>query len=71
MNCKQFLDLEEYDKAVYMASLIHVCQSDDEYFTKGQQLIDEGHKKGLFKGIKLFPNYDLPPNGNETRNEDI
>ena len=55
MNCDKFLALEEHEKAVYMASLIHVCQSSDIFFERGEKLIAAGHKQGLFKGIKLFP----------------
>lgn len=66
MNCTKFLSLEEHEKAVYMASLIHVCQSDDEFFERGDKLIEAGRKKGLFKGIKLFPHsVELnPPDNN-------
>ena len=67
MNCDKFLALEEHQKAVYMASLIHVCQSSDIFFERGEKLITAGHKQGLFKGIKLFPhspeqNNIEPPN---------
>lgn len=71
MNCTKFLSLEEHEKAVYMASLIHVCQSDDAFFERGEKLIAAGHRKGLFKGIKLFPHAPDQNNITEPNNNDL
>ena len=70
MNCNKFLALEEHEKAVYMASLIHVCQSNNDFFERGEKLIEAGHKKGLFKGIKLFPHSTEQSNISEPNNID-
>lgn len=57
MNCEEFIELSEIDKAVYMASLIHVCQSDTAIFKNGKDLIALGKRKGLFDGIKIMPDH--------------
>lgn len=69
MNCDKFLALEEHEKAVYMASLIHCCQSNDDFFERGEKLIEAGHKKGLFKGIKILPSPSDYKDINEPLNE--
>lgn len=57
MNCEEFLKLDDFQKSVYMASLIHVCQSDSSLFKSGEQLIMIGKRKGLFEGVKIFPDH--------------
>lgn len=69
MNCEKYLSLEEHEKAVYMASLIHVCQSNDTFFEAGEKLIERGHKKGLFNGVKLFPHAPVQNNILKPQNE--
>lgn len=53
MNCKSFLNLSDWDKAEYMASLIHACQSDEAIFLSGKEMIDLGKRKGLFDKVKF------------------
>lgn len=53
MKCEKYMALGDLDKAHYLASLIHVCESDNELFEKGMNLIEEGREKGLFKNLKL------------------
>jgi hypothetical protein len=67
MNCEEFLCLSEFDKSLYLASLIHVCQSDDSLFRSGADLIALGKRKGLFDGVKIFPQHISEPTGENTR----
>lgn len=53
MNCNEFLKLDNYEQSQYMAELIHCCQSDDELFRIGAQLIETGKNKGLFDRVKI------------------
>jgi hypothetical protein len=58
MNCQEFLDMDDFDRAMYMASLIHCCQSNSDLFKSGAELIALGKRKGLFDNIKLFPDHN-------------
>lgn len=53
MNCQTFIKLDDFEQALYLASLIHVCQSDEELFKKGTELIAAGKKKGLLERVKF------------------
>lgn len=66
MNCEKYLALDDLDKAQYMASLIHACQSDNELFEKGMGLIEEGRVKGLFDRVKIGHQTNIQENGQET-----
>ena len=65
MNCEEFLAMDDFDRAMYMASLIHVCQSDSDLFKSGASLIALGKRKGLFDNVKLFPNHQHEPKIND------
>jgi hypothetical protein len=67
MNCEEFLKLDDFDKSMYMASLIHVCQSDDSLFKSGAELINLGRKRGLFDNVKIFPQH--LPSGENMRSD--
>lgn len=56
MNCKLFLELTDHEKAVYMAELIHCCQSDNNLFVSGEMIIAMGKNKGLFENVKIGHN---------------
>lgn len=64
MNCNKYLELTPFEKAKYMASLIHVCQSNDDLFNEGLEMIKAGEEIGLFNGITILP--DLNKVTNET-----
>ena len=53
MNCQTFLALDDFEQALYLASLIHICSSSEEFFIKGTELIAEGKKKGLLERVKF------------------
>lgn len=57
MNCPDFLKLDDFEKSMYLASLIHVCQSDASLFKSGAELIELGRRKGLFDNVKIFPSH--------------
>lgn len=65
MNCNEFLELSEMDKAIYIGKLSHACMSDSVLFEAGKKLIERAERKGVFKDVKLFPdhrNQILEPN---------
>lgn len=53
MNCKTFLKLDDFEQALFLASLLHICSSDEEFFKKGTELIADGKKKGLLDRVKF------------------
>lgn len=53
MNCEKFLALDEFDKSIFLASVIHCVQSNDEFFSEGVKMIDAGKKLGLFDKIEI------------------
>jgi len=67
MNCENFLELSEWEQSLYLASLIHVCQSDNVLFKIGKDVIELGRKRGLFDGVKIFPEH-LNNQNNDTDN---
>ena len=67
MNCEEFLAMDDFDRAMYMASLIHCCQSDSALFKSGAELITLGKRKGLFDNVKIFPQHNHAPEGAATR----
>jgi hypothetical protein len=64
MNCEEFMVLSEMEKAIFIGQLVHVCQSDPVLFEAGKKLIERGERKGLFKGVKLFPSSPTPIENN-------
>jgi hypothetical protein len=63
MNCTEFVELEDFDRAMYLASLIHVCQSDSALFKNGLDLIALGKRKGLLDKVEFFPDHLKEPPG--------
>lgn len=57
MNCNEFLELSEMDKALYIGKLSHACMNDSALFEAGKKLIERAERKGIFKDVKLFPDH--------------
>jgi len=53
MNCEKFMALDDNAKSVYIGRLVHCCQSNDELFEIGKNIINAGIIMGLFEGVKI------------------
>jgi len=53
MNCEKFLALDPLEQAKYIGQLVHVCQSSNDLFDAGKDLIEVGTIKGLFTNVKI------------------
>lgn len=53
MVCKKFEELTPAQKVMYIGEIVHCCQSDDQMFEFGEQIVKMGVMKGLFDGVKI------------------
>lgn len=55
MLCENFNNLSHYDKIKYIGELLHACQSDNYFFTIGENVIKSAKDSGLFDGVVILP----------------
>lgn len=55
MICEKYKALDHVGKILFIGSLQHACQTDDELFDMANIIIDLAHKKGLFKDVVIMP----------------
>lgn len=55
MLCEKYLALQDTEQAVWLAKIIHVLQHDNLGFECGNDLIELGERKALFKNVKFYP----------------
>jgi len=55
MICKKYDSLSHFEKIVYVGELLHACQSDDELFELGNEIVFIAKMKGIMKGVIILP----------------
>lgn len=66
MNCESFLKLDHFEQTLYIGQLVHACQSDDDLFKLGENLIAIALDKGLFDRVKIYPDHQQNQTTNDT-----
>ena len=60
MICQKFQKLTSIERIRFIGEIHHAIMSDDEFFENAQYIIDEARVRGLFKGVKILPESELP-----------
>lgn len=55
MICKKYDSLSHFEKVIYVGELLHACQSNDELYALGKDIIELARLKGLMNGVKILP----------------
>lgn len=55
MLCENYNNLSHYDKMKYIGELLHACQSDNYFFTIGENIIQSAKDSGIFEGVIILP----------------
>jgi hypothetical protein len=55
MLCENYNNLSHYDKMKYIGELLHACQSDNYFFSIGENIIQSAKDSGLFEGVIILP----------------
>lgn len=62
MICKKYDNLSHVDKIKYVGELVHIVQSNDDFFEMGEELIAKAKAKGLLDGVVILPEIDNQKN---------
>ena len=68
MICKTFLDMTPQERSAYIGKLVHCVQNSELLLLRGEKIIKEGEKLGLFEGVTIGPPTNISPQDN---NEEI
>lgn len=63
MICEKYNNLNPIEKIQFIGSLHHAAMSDDNLFEIAESIIEQASKKGLFKGVTIFPEQELIKEG--------